>query len=301
MACGSCEDPDASYKCKDCFQTSLQCQNCCLLEHHHLPFHRIQRWNGRYFERDDLSNLGLVLDLEHDRHSPCNTETSRTNLHDEQQLSDFTSDDEDEAHPPLSTSRSLKSNLIVVSSSGIFTRAVRWCQCANSAGYGQKRVQLLLRAKLYPASFHDPKTVFTFEVLDHFRIDALECKTAAMNFMNKIKRMTREAFPDEVPVSWKTYEVTSADCKIVIASFQDRYRELLRVSRQWRDIHNRMRSGVLHDRIDRPSNGEMAIFCPACPQIGINVTPDELEGTDRYVVNLRRRFSSLMSALKVAL
>lgn len=55
-------------------------------------------------------------------------------------------------------------------------------------------------------------------------------------------------------------------------------------------MHNRMRSGVLHDRIDRPSNGEMAIFCPACPQVGINITLQDLEGDDRYVTALRRVF-----------
>lgn len=201
MTCERCEQPDAVYKCKDCFQKSPLCRTCCLIDHQHSPFHRIQKWNGSHFEHDDLNCLGLVLVLQHGRHDPCGTETSQTHLNDEQHPSDFTSDDEDNGHPSLSSSQTPKSNLIVVSSSGIFTRAVRWCQCANFSGCGQKRVQLLLQAKLYPASFHDPKTVFTFEVLDHFRIDALECKTAAMNFMNKIKRMTREAFPDEVPVS----------------------------------------------------------------------------------------------------
>jgi hypothetical protein len=58
----------------------------------------------------------------------------------------------------------------------------------------------LLRAKLFPASFIHPETAFTFDVLDHFRIDALECKTAAMNFMSKIARISNEAFPATVPV-----------------------------------------------------------------------------------------------------
>ena len=62
-------------------------------------------------------------------------------------------------------------------------------------------VELLLHAKLFPASFKNPKTAFTFEVLDHFQVDALECKTAAMNFMSKLWRMTNEAFPSRVPVS----------------------------------------------------------------------------------------------------
>ena len=55
---------------------------------------------------------------------------------------------------------------------------------------------------------------------------------------------------------------------------QDRYRELLRVSRQWRDLHNRIRGGVVHDRPDVPVEGGLALFCPACPQIGINIPPE---------------------------
>ena len=91
-----------------------------------------------------------------------------------------------------------RSKLIIVASTGVFKRWIRWCHCAKSS---DQYVQLLLRAKLFPASFKNPKTAFTFDVLDHFRLDALECNTAAMNFMSKIRRMTDEAFPSRVPVS----------------------------------------------------------------------------------------------------
>ena len=57
-------------------------------------------------------------------------------------------------------------------------------------------------------------------------------------------------------------------------TLQDRYRELLRVSREWRDLHNRIRAGVVHDRPDIPIDGGLALFCPACPQIGINIPPE---------------------------
>jgi hypothetical protein len=91
----------------------------------------------------------------------------------------------------------VKSNLIFVTSTGIFKRQVLWCRCPNiSKPYVQ-----LLRAKLFPASFKRPTTAFTFDVLDHFRIDALECKTAAMNFISKLVRISNEAFPADIPVS----------------------------------------------------------------------------------------------------
>src|SRR6202050_1550371 len=115
------------------------------------------------------------------------------------------SDDGDElpeGYQPSAASESTqfgsRSNLVIVTSTSIFTRSVRWCHCAKSP---DQYVQLLLCAKLFPASFKNPKTAFTFEVLDHFRVDALECKTMAMNFMSKLVQITNEVFPSQVPVS----------------------------------------------------------------------------------------------------
>ena len=61
-------------------------------------------------------------------------------------------------------------------------------------------MRLLLRVKLFLASFKTLQTIFTFEVLDHFRIDTLECTMAAMDFMSKIQWITNEAFPSHVLV-----------------------------------------------------------------------------------------------------
>jgi hypothetical protein len=44
-----------------------------------------------------------------------------------------------------------------------------------------------------------------------------------------------------------------------------------------------MRAGVVHDRPDHPVEGGLALFCPACPQIDINVKPEiEWSDDDRY-------------------
>jgi hypothetical protein len=55
--------------------------------------------------------------------------------------------------------------------------------------------------------------------------------------------------------------------------YKDRYRELMRVSRQWRDLLLRKRFGYGHDADSSPPIGGLALFCPACPQPGINL-PD---------------------------
>src|SRR5882672_4154983 len=50
------------------------------------------------------------------------------------------------------------------------------------------------------ASVIHPKTAFTFDVLDHFYMDSMECKTARLSFFQKLRRFTNNAAPASVPV-----------------------------------------------------------------------------------------------------
>lgn len=88
------------------------------------------------------------------------------------------------------------SKIVIVASTGIFKWNIQWCTCPNAA---KKHIQLL-RTRLFPATFLNPKTAFTFDVLDHFRLDALECNTSTMNFMSKLMWQTSETFPASHPV-----------------------------------------------------------------------------------------------------
>ena len=58
--------------------------------------------------------------------------------------------------------------------------------------------------------------------------------------------------------------------------YQDRYRELLRAGRQWRHLKELASFGFANN--DRhPGEGELALFCAACLQPGVNL-PDGWEG-----------------------
>ncbi|KAG1722518.1 hypothetical protein EDB19DRAFT_1898193 [Suillus lakei] len=117
----------------------------------------------------------------------------------------------------------------------------------------------LLKAKLFPASITRPHSAFTFDILDNFLIDALDYDI-----------FTNNAFPDKIP-----------DC----------YRELMRVSRIWRDLVNRIRFGFMTPDRQIPWSGDLALYCPACPQPGINLPPSWKDSYDawlvmqRYIVN----------------
>ena len=217
--CSQCQQTSGTHRCQDCFRPPFLCGSCCASTHAHLPFHRIQMWNGHFFERSDLLTHALSLDL---RHYPDNCPSispgTETEIPFNLNLSDEDDDPTDgyqpsEAEP--TTHSGSRSEMIIVSSTGIFTRSIRWCHCAKSP---EAFIELLLRAKLFPASFKNPKTAFTFEVLDHFRVDALECKMAAMNFMSKLRRITNEAFPSRVPVSYPVDRTSSDTCPIHLSS-----------------------------------------------------------------------------------
>ncbi|KAG1874976.1 hypothetical protein F4604DRAFT_1880814 [Suillus subluteus] len=210
---------EGSFRCVTCTGDHGWCCPCLITSHRSLPFHQIQCWDNKCFQDVTLADQGYIWYLGHGG-EPCPSQTGPL---------------------PQDTTP-----VTIVHSSGVFTHYVLGCHCPGS---NPQHLQLL-RAGLFPASSTRPKTVFTFEVLDHFLIDALECKTSARSFFEKLTRLTNNAFPDTVP---------------------DQYRELMRVSRQWRDLKNRKWFGFGHDSESGPGPGDLALFCPSCPQPGINM------------------------------
>ena len=62
--------------------------------------------------------------------------------------------------------------IIVIDRSGIHKIGIRWCCCFNAPKHDMQ----LMAAGLFPATFWNPKTAFTHQVLDEFHLDNLECK-----------------------------------------------------------------------------------------------------------------------------
>jgi hypothetical protein len=65
--CGCGDEGLRLYRCTDtgCLGAPTQCKQCIIQAHRFSPFHWIQEWNGRFFERKDLSEIGLVFTLGH--------------------------------------------------------------------------------------------------------------------------------------------------------------------------------------------------------------------------------------------
>jgi hypothetical protein len=168
MQCPKCQSEQGLLQCKDCFFGHMLCHDCCLTAHQNAPFHSIKKWTGHFFQATSLNEEGFTLHLGHDG-APC---------------------------PSVEGQAEKKKLLVVVDVSGIHQLHIGWCQCEDSPGADIQ----LLRNLLFPASTLNPSTAFTFKLLRYFHIDSVECKTSALSFFSKLRRLTNESSPDTVPV-----------------------------------------------------------------------------------------------------
>ncbi|KAI6154969.1 hypothetical protein BKA82DRAFT_4010664 [Pisolithus tinctorius] len=162
-------------------------------QHKLRPFHRVQKWNGRFFEDFTLWLVGLVLHLGHAR-APClagkgSWEDAASHVDDEWE-------DIEESHQPAHLNPPDDRNyLTVVDTGGMHFCNVQYCNCPGSE---DSHLQLTM-AGLFLAMTKAPRTAFTFQVLDDFIRDNVECGTSAMNYYSKLQRVTSSTFPHLVP------------------------------------------------------------------------------------------------------
>jgi hypothetical protein len=196
-SCVICRQRDGIWKCLDCTGRPTQCRFCCVKTHTCLPFHRVEKWNGSFFKPTWLWKAGVVIRLGHSG-LPCPMATNETELNSPHDLdhgscaeeNDFTNGTDGRGNPLLT----------IVDKSGVHTVAVQWCYCPGSPAHDLQ----LLRVQMFAASFKTIKTAFTFQLLDDFLTDNRECKTSAMNYFNKLRRLTTNTFPHNVPVGLHT-------------------------------------------------------------------------------------------------
>ncbi|KAH9008575.1 hypothetical protein EDB84DRAFT_1281054 [Lactarius hengduanensis] len=260
-------------RCPDCFGSLSFCKECCLEAHRNSPFHQPLLWNTTHYTPVTLHSLGFALYVGHGG-APCpqtvldssdsagQLPTPRETPQPEGPLTnpeisdglfdslDMYLESNDNDASRVRTADSGNPLFTVVDRGGIFDMEIVFCACSGTDNMGEQ----LLRAGLFPSTFKQIETLFTFSVLEDFITDNLECKTTAQQYYSKLQSMTSKMFPNKV---------------------QNCYKQLLRASRQWRDLKRRMESGLGHQpEGERPPDGAMAIFCPACPQPGINLPTD---------------------------
>ena len=116
----------------------------------------LQKWNGFFFVRTSLRDLGLVVHLGH-QGLPC------------------------------SFIGRILDRFTVVHTNGIHTVKVRFCACH---GEGSQPKFQLLRCSWLPASTEDPHTAFTFDVLNAYHLLSLQGKVSREDYYLSISRHT---------------------------------------------------------------------------------------------------------------
>jgi hypothetical protein len=138
----------------------------------------------------------------------------------------------------------------VVHTNGLHHITIVRCTC-----HGDDVLPLdLFASQLLPASLIRIQTIFTAQVLDLFRLSNLELKASAYQFYQLLRRLTNPMAPADVI---------------------NLYREFRRMSRIWRWMKKLKWAGYAGSskKVAEVGAGELGIFCPACPQPGINL-PD---------------------------
>jgi hypothetical protein len=148
----------------------------------------------------------------------------------------------------------------VVHTNGIHHIALVFCTCQ-----GHENITTdLIFAGWVPTSFVRVRTIFTAAVLDHFRCCNLEMRSSAYQFFQLLRRVTNSLAPSKVV---------------------NLYHELRRLSRLWRWV-KKLRWAGYGQRVGQPiapRPGELGNFCPACPQVGINLPEDWKDDPNRLV------------------
>ncbi|KIY61940.1 hypothetical protein CYLTODRAFT_334914, partial [Cylindrobasidium torrendii FP15055 ss-10] len=152
--------------------------------------------------------------------------------------------------------------LTVADVDGYKTVQVQYCYCNGrhfnpddkNPGYAKQ----LLDAGLWPVTLKSPQTVITFGVIENFIHHNDADKKSSYSFCSALSAMTDAIDPTVLP---------------------NIYRPLQRAVRIWRVLAAERRSGQhfnIDQRITTRRPGSTSTFCPACVEVGFNVSHEEV-------------------------
>ena len=164
----ACGKGNRTTRCTDCSQHDPVCDTCFIKEHISTPFHRVEKWNGRFFQKGTQGEMGRKLHIGHSGRCCPNL-------------------------PPNQKGR----HLDVIDVNGTHSFRTFYCHCPSMTDAPWKQ---LTKATLFPSSIDRPSTVFTFGVMKLFQLLSTIGKTSAMDFVQCLKRRTDGAFPGDAQV-----------------------------------------------------------------------------------------------------
>lgn len=118
-----------------------------------------QRWNGRFFDKDSLQNLGFRYQLGH-------------------------------SGAPCPCPQPGPKNFVIFDTSGPHSITIDYCQCGDETSSNWTQ---LLREQWFPATLSRPQTVFTFDCLETFHELTLQGKTNLYDYYHTLLRRSDNA------------------------------------------------------------------------------------------------------------
>ncbi|KAF7440872.1 hypothetical protein PC9H_001220 [Pleurotus ostreatus] len=169
IVCPGCSAPstDTTFRCLNCLDEALYCEQCIVINHRRTPFHRIERWTEEsYFVPHSLKALGLRIQLGHDLGKIC-----------------------------LNPTRAKADTFMVIDVQGIHEVGLDFCGCQTAQPL---TVQLLQRG-LFPSTVSTPQTAASFQVQARVKLEE-DCRArihmANETFVgNTLLRRLKEAIP----------------------------------------------------------------------------------------------------------
>ena len=145
-----CGQHTATLRCDDCCDDNCLCDSCMNRCHMRTPFHRVRRWNGRFFQREPPK---AEISLGHTGNQ-CPSPRAAVKVE-------------------------------VVHTTGTFSTTVHPCGC-DAAGRGEQRIlpRQFMRHGLFPGSFDTSQVhwAFTFAYLDHWLATSHHAKISVMDY-----------------------------------------------------------------------------------------------------------------------
>ncbi|KAJ6493720.1 hypothetical protein C8R47DRAFT_1213989 [Mycena vitilis] len=127
---------------------------------------------------------------------------------------------------PASETRSMT----IIHTNGIHQIRYRYCNCSRSHALGDnKNLSQLMRNSWYPATVTDPTTCASFRVLELFRLLNVVGNVNCHDFIGSLERLTDAAV--STGMKW----------------MPDRYKQFVRMSRQYAFLRRCLRAGRAHD------------------------------------------------------
>ncbi|KAF9059673.1 hypothetical protein BDP27DRAFT_1431029 [Rhodocollybia butyracea] len=134
-------------------------------------------------------------------------------------------------------------------------------------------VEQLMKARLFPASAKDPRTLITFQALDDYTEHHLASKKSSYDYIGALHHLSDGFSTEAIPVGPL---LSLFALSIQTPLKQDPREQFLFACRTWRKLQMDKHSGQAFDlgaEFPHRTPGSIIKYCVACPEDGFNMEP----------------------------